>query len=62
MVFTRSQIENLSREELIEEVVKFSDIPVWLNELTDKFDSMNWQISLTVPQRSTKNSSQHVCM
>ena len=39
MVFTRSQIENLSREELIEEVVKFSDIPVWLNELTDKFDS-----------------------
>ena len=39
MVFTRSQIENLSREELIEELVKLSDITDRLKNLTDKFDN-----------------------
>ena len=39
MVFTRSQIQNLSREKLIEEIVKFSDIADWLKELTNKFDN-----------------------
>ena len=33
MVFTRSQIENLSREELMEEFVKLSDITDRLREL-----------------------------
>ena len=37
MVFTRSQIENLSREELIEELVKLSDITDRLKDLTNKF-------------------------
>ena len=37
MVFTRSQIENLSREEL----VKLSDITDRLKELTDKFDNFS---------------------
>ena len=37
MVFTRSQIENLSREELIEELVKLSDITDRLKNLTNKF-------------------------
>ena len=41
MVFTRSQIENLSREELIEELVKLSDITDRLKELTDKFDNVS---------------------
>ena len=41
MVFTRSQIENLSREELIEELVKLSDITDRLKELTDKFDNFS---------------------
>ena len=39
MVFTRSKIENLSREELIKERVKFSDITDRLKELEDKFDN-----------------------
>ena len=39
MVFIRSQIENLSREELIEELVKLSDITDRLKDLTDKFDN-----------------------
>ena len=39
MVFTRSKIENLSREELIKERVKFSDITDRLKELGDKFDN-----------------------
>ena len=37
MDFTRSQIENLSRKELIEELVKLSDITARLKDLTDKF-------------------------
>ena len=37
MAFTRSQIENLSRKELIEELVKLSDITDRLKDLTDKF-------------------------
>ena len=41
MVFTRSQIKNLSREELIEELVKLSDITDRLKELTDKFDNFS---------------------
>ena len=41
MVFTRSQIKNLSREELIEELVKLSDITDRLKELTDKFDDFS---------------------
>ena len=41
MVFTRSQIENLSREELIEELVKLSDITDQLKELTDKFHNFS---------------------
>ena len=41
MVFTRSQIENLNREELIEELVKLSDITDRLKDLTDKFDNFS---------------------
>ena len=41
MVFTRSQIKNLSREELVEELVKPSDITDRLKELTDKFDNFS---------------------
>ena len=41
MVFTRNQTENLSREELIEELVKLSDITDRLKDLTDKFDNFS---------------------
>ena len=41
MVFTRSQIENLSREELIEELVKFCEFTDLLKELTDKFNNFS---------------------
>ena len=37
MVFTRSQIENLSREELIEELLLWDR----LKDLTDKFDNFS---------------------
>ena len=40
IVFTRSQIENLSREELIK-LVKLSDITDRLKELTDKFNNFS---------------------
>ena len=41
MIFTRSQIENLSWEELIEELVKLSDITDRLKDPTDKFDNFS---------------------
>ena len=41
MVFTRSQIKNLSREELVEELVKPSDITDRLKELKDKFHNFS---------------------
>ena len=39
MFFIRSQIENLNREEFIEELVKLSNIADQIKELTDKFDN-----------------------
>ena len=41
MVFTRSQIENLSRQELIEEPAKLSDITDRLKDLTEKLDNFS---------------------
>ena len=39
MVLTRSQIENLTREELIEELLQISDISCQLKALNDRFDT-----------------------
>ena len=39
MVLTRSQIENLTREELIEELLQISDISCQLTALNDRFDT-----------------------
>ena len=39
MVFTRSQIENLTREELIEELLQISDVSCQLKALNDRFDT-----------------------
>ena len=38
MVLTRAQVDNLSREELIEELLKFSDITDKLNGLNNRFE------------------------
>ena len=38
MVLTRAQVDNLSREELIEELLKFSDITEMLNGLNNRLD------------------------
>ena len=38
MILTRAQADNLSREELIEELLKFSDITDKLNGLNNRFD------------------------
>ena len=38
MVFTRIQTENMSTEELVEELLKLSDEPAKLSELTEKFN------------------------
>ena len=38
MVFTRSQTENMSRDKLVEEPLKLSDVSSKLSELTEKFN------------------------
>ena len=38
MILTRAQADNLSREELIEELLKFSDITDKLNGLNNRFE------------------------
>ena len=37
MVFTRSQRENMTRDELVEELLKLSDVTSKLSNLTEKF-------------------------
>ena len=39
MVLTRSKIENLTREELTEELLQLSDISCQLKALNDRFDT-----------------------
>ena len=38
MVFTRGQTENMSRDELVEELLKWSDVSSELSELTEKYN------------------------
>ena len=38
MVQTRSQLENLSKEELIDELISVEDISSKLSDLTSRFD------------------------
>ena len=38
MVQTRSQLENLSKEELIEELINVDDITSKISDLTNRFD------------------------
>ena len=54
MVFTKNQIENMTREKLIEGLLKFSNISNQLKSLNDNFDSstvkyenMESKVSLT---------------
>ena len=38
MVLTKSQLENLSKEELIEELITFKDITLKLSDFSNQFD------------------------
>ena len=40
MVRTRSQLENLSKEELIDELISAEDISSKLSDLTSRFDDL----------------------
>ena len=39
MVFTRSKLNELSKEELIEELLSFDNLPVKINDMTKKMDN-----------------------
>ena len=41
MVLTRSQIENVSREGLIEGLLQLSDVSIQLKALNDRFDTFS---------------------
>ena len=40
MVFTRSQTENISRDELVEELLKLLHVSLKLSEVTEKFNDL----------------------
>ena len=40
MVRTRSQLENLSKEELIEKLISVEDVSSKLSDLTSRFDDL----------------------
>ena len=43
-MLTRSQVENLTREELIEELLQISDISCQLKALDDRFDTWGFKV------------------
>ena len=43
MVFTRAQLDTLSREELVKELIKSSNIADQLKNLTDRFDDFDYK-------------------
>ena len=54
MVLTRAQVDNLSREELIEELLKFSDITDklsglnnWFDDLIKKYNELNSELLIS---------------
>ena len=55
MVLTRPQADNLSREELIEKILKFPDIFDKLNNLFSRFESFIKQDKLNSKLLITKN-------
>ena len=38
MVFTRTKTENTSKDELVEQLLKLSDVPSKLSDLTEEFN------------------------
>ena len=58
MVRTRSQLENLSKEELIEELISVEDISSKLSNLTSRFDNFFRRYKILSPELSvSKNYS-----
>ena len=56
MVLTRSQYENMSKEELIEQLVSHDDIAATLSELTkrsdefsDKYEVLHSELKIAIP-------------
>ena len=55
MVLTRSQYENMSKEELIEQLVSHDDIAAKLSELTKRFDEFSDKYETLPELKITQN-------
>ena len=60
MIRTRSQLENLSKEELIEELIIVEDIFSKLSELTSRFDDFDDSSELTVSKNCNRLLSERI--
>ena len=61
IVYTRSQTENISRDELVEELLKLSDVSSKLSELTEKFnDFMSKHDKVYSELQISRNCNNHL--
>ena len=61
MVFTRSQTENMSRDELVEELLKLLDVSTKLSELTEKFNDFVSKHDKIYPElQISRNCNNHL--
>ena len=61
MVFTRSQAENMSRDELVEELLKLLDVSTKLSELTEKFNDFVSKHDKIYPElQISRNCNNHL--
>ena len=57
MVRTRSQLENLSKEELIDELISVEDISSKLSDLTSRFDDLLRRYEILNSELSVKTAT-----
>ena len=60
MVRTRSQLENLSKEELIDELISVEDIPSKLSDLTSRFDDFLRRYEILNSELTVRKNSNRV--
>ena len=60
MVRTRSQLENLSKEELIEELITVDDITSKISDLTNRFDDFLRRFEVVSPDLAITKKLQQI--
>ena len=60
MVRTRSQLENLSKEELIDELISVEDISSKLSDLTSRFDDFLRRYEILSSELTVSKNCNHL--